>query len=128
SFAAGFHRHDSEPPLHYPVGLGKETMSADIDPIPFVIHSPRNSADLLAPLEDNRLDSGPGEQLVRSRQSGRAGSDNKSTLLSCGCGWSLWNYYGSYSHFYLAVEIVTRSPTSERCGCDSTRSSQISRQ
>jgi hypothetical protein len=56
-------------------------MTANIDPIAFVVYSAGNSAHARAFLEDNGFDLGTSEQLIRGRQSGGTRADNNCLLL-----------------------------------------------
>jgi hypothetical protein len=57
-------------------------MSANVDPVAFVVHRAANPTHASAFLKDNRLDPGPGEQFIGSSQSGWTCANNESPRLS----------------------------------------------
>ncbi len=69
-------RHHIEPPLHNAVGLGKESVAADVHAVALVADGARDAADLIAGFEHNGMDIRMPLQLQCRRQPGGTGADN----------------------------------------------------
>ena len=81
---AGFTRidgHVREPPVHHAVALGKKAVSADVDPIAFVVHRSRDPAHVLALFEHDGHNVAAGEQFISRGQSRRSCPDNYCCFL-----------------------------------------------
>ncbi len=80
------HRQDLLPPAHDPIGLGKESVTAEIHSIAAVIDRLGNSAHLSVGLDDDGRDIGPPQEFEGGRQAGRprAGYDCNFLLLVAG--------------------------------------------
>src|SRR5271157_37784 len=73
---AGGNRHQFQPPAHHPVRFRKEAMAADVHAVALVADGARDTADLLASLDHNRLDCRIALQFDGGCQSLRACSDD----------------------------------------------------
>src|SRR5581483_5186241 len=65
---------------HDPIALREEAVAADVDAIAAILDRARDAAHLAAHLEHDRRDVGALEQLVRGRETGRAGADDHRAL------------------------------------------------
>jgi len=80
-FTAIFHGHDVQPPLHNPVGLGKETVTADVHAVALIVDGLGNAPDIARLLKDDGNDVRPLQQFVGGGQSGRSSSDDDGLFL-----------------------------------------------
>src|SRR6266404_2661669 len=75
------HRQDFLPPPHHPVGLGKESMAAEIHSIAAVVDRLGNAAYLAVGLDDDGRDIGPPKKFKGGRQAGRPGAGYECNFL-----------------------------------------------
>lgn len=65
-------RQELGPPLEYPVGLGEEPMTADVDKVALVVNRPADTAHLYVRLQHKDIECAGAGQLVGRREAGRS--------------------------------------------------------
>ena len=69
-------RKDIKPPVHHARGLGEETVTADVDPVPSEVDGPGDPADLVGGLDHDRVDVSSPKELKSGGEACRPGADD----------------------------------------------------